>query len=474
VNKAVFVLPPFRKGKRESLPEETYFWNAQWARRNRTMGWDLRGVLRAGQQGPVTFDQPEVPLGVIHLASYPSQAGWSVEILDLWDAGSRDIDTEWVRARARAYPAQVYLFSCFTNNYVSARTCMRAIRETHPAALFVIGGAHVTGWPDEALRDGFDLVVVGEGEAALLALAEHDFDRQIWHEVPGARFLGDEGRIVCSDRRTRGVDLPDPLPAYHLLPERYRQSYYARLFTAHGCPFRCTFCSDVLWTGMKPRIKPGARISAELDALEKYVSFNELYVSDETFTVRGDHALASARLLHERGIVWGCETRADLVDHALLAGLAEYGCVEIDFGIESLAESVLRLAKKKIYEDRVRQALWETSRVGIRTHVNLMVGLPGETRETARTTIAQVCQWLEEGIVSTVDYFVTVPYPGSELFDHGDRFGLRLRTRDWSLYREDDLPVYDLPTLDAEEIFGLWREGLERLADAMVGSVANA
>ncbi len=462
-----FVLPPFRGATRPPLPEEKRFWEAQWMRRARTAGWDLRGSLRADERGPVTFDQPEVPLGVIHLAPFLRDGGWEVSVLDLWEAGPGSVKSQVVRDALRESESNVFLFSTFTNNYASAVECMRIIKDQRKDAVCVIGGPHVTGWPHEALFDGFDVVVPGEGDAAMIAFAQHGFSRDAWKHVPSARFLERTGAMVHSQPTPGKPIETTPLPAYDLLPPRFRQAYYARLFTALGCPYRCTFCSDVLWTGIKPRIKSAERIAAELALIRKHVQFHEVYVSDETFTVRKDHALMAARTLHEQGIVWGCETRADLVDEQILVQLADYGCVEIDFGIESLAEPVLRLANKRIFSEKVERALRQTSYAGIRTHVNLMVGLPGETELTARETISTVASWIQEGIVSTVDYFVTVPYPGSAIFDQHGRFGIRLRTRDWSRYREDDLPVYDLPTLTAEQIFSLWREGLERLAEGM-------
>lgn len=462
----VFVLLPFRGSRRPPFAVEERFWRAQWLRRTRTAGWDLRGSLRSGDRGPITFDQPEAPLTAVHLAAYARQAGCRISFLDLWEAGRHEIDRECVRRNLQDVPGRVFLFSCFTNNYAAARDCAHLCREEVPDAVCIIGGPHATGWPSEALDDGFDIVVRGEGEGAMMQLAKGDFSPTTWTSVPGAISRTHKSPTGTSVARAT-AGLPSPLPAYDLLPSRYRRAYYARLFTAHGCPFHCSFCSDVLWTGMRPRVKSIKRIAAEIDLIRRHIEFQEVYVSDETFTVRHDHALSAARVLHEAGVRWGCETRADLVGHGIASELAQLGCVEIDFGVESLAEPVLRAASKRIFQPQVERALAEASDAGMRTHVNLMVGLPGETERTARDTISTICSWVEQGIVSTVDYFVTVPYPGSAIFDRAESFGIRLRTTDWSRFREDDIPVFDLPTLTAERIYDLWCEGLGRLAESM-------
>src|ERR1041384_5204670 len=140
-----FVLPPFRGASRSPLPEEKRFWEAQWVRRARTAGWDLRGSLRADERGPVTFDQPEVPLGVIHLAPFLRNAGWEVSILDLWEAGSGTVRPDVVRNAVRDSASAAFLFSTFTNNYASAVECMHIIKAECKEAVCVIGGPHVTG-----------------------------------------------------------------------------------------------------------------------------------------------------------------------------------------------------------------------------------------------------------------------------------------------------------------------------------------
>jgi radical SAM superfamily enzyme YgiQ (UPF0313 family) len=418
----------------------------------------------------VTYDWPEAPIGALYLSAFLREAGWDVSLLDLWDASQPELDHRAVQRLAVATGSRVFLFSAFTSNYPITAACARAIKEAMPDALCVIGGPHVLGWPHDALTEGFDLVALGEGDETLRALSRLAFDRPRWAEIPGVAFHADTGVVIRTPPLQVKPYRYGPLPAYDLLPERYRRNYYARLFTAHGCPYRCVFCSHVLWSGMQPRLKPLDRIRAELDLIRRHVSFEELYLGDESFTVYPDHALRVASLLDEQGVAWGCETRVDLGDPRLLTDLARRGCLEIDFGVESLDPLVLARVNKRITREQVLRTLEATHRAGIRAHVNLMLGLPGETAESAESTQESICGLVRDGLISTVDYFVTVPYPGSPIFETPARFGLTLRSHDWSRYREDDLPVFDLEQLTAEQLLALWRRGLDRLAAAMEDS----
>ena len=74
---------------------------------------------------------------------------------------------------------------------------------------------------------------------------------------------------------------------------------------------------------------------------------------------------------------------------------------------------------------------------------------------------------INEGIINTVDYFVTVPYPGTELFINREKFSLTIKTQDWDQYREDSIPVFDLNTLSGAEIFECWKYGLTRFSETI-------
>ena len=143
------------------------------------------------------------------------------------------------------------------------------------------------------------------------------------------------------------------------------------------------------------------------------------------------------------------------------------GCKEIDYGLESLDQNVLEIAKKGISTEDAYRIFSETTNSGIRCHVNLMIGLPGETAKTATTTVSKICDWIKKGIISTVDYFVTVPYPGTALYSHANKYGLRIKTSDWNMYREDSIPVFDHNTMTSEEIFKYWKNGLKKFSETI-------
>jgi radical SAM superfamily enzyme YgiQ (UPF0313 family) len=451
---AIFLLIPFPY--HAPTPSELTFWKAQW---NRRLSHNKKpGIVPSGDG--VTFTQPEVPYTALYIMAKFRSHGWQTKIIDLNSAltANNSLTPTTVINLLGDISPDIVLMSPLTGNYSIAKEAVPIIRAQFPKATIAAGGAHASACSDEFISDGFDLVGIGPCEGLIEQLA----GCKNFNEVYCGTWKEPTNSAVQENILQNW-----PLPAYEMLPERYRSSYYTRLFTAHGCPYRCVFCSDTVWSGRRPICKSETRVSEEIKAIKSVVSFSEIYVSDETFGIDKNHSMKVAEILRQSNVPWGCESRIDVVTQELFNNIAKSGCVEIDFGIESLDRDVLRLANKRYDLDRVSTVLRDARSAGLRVHANLMVGLPGETNYSARKTIDQASKWLREGLLTTADYFITVPYPGCELHNYPERFKMRLRQCAWSDYREDGLPVYDLETMTCEEIYGAWIEGLAALSCSM-------
>jgi len=183
----------------------------------------------------------------------------------------------------------------------------------------VMGGPHVSVLPDEALRHA-TTVVIGEGEL-------------VWPQV-----LADAERGALQPRYGRlGVafDLAQsPLPRIDLLD----LSNYNRLTvqTSRGCPHRCEFCASTPLMTAGYRMKPQARILAEIDQIRArwprpFIEFAD----DNSFVDRP----AWKRLLPElakRDVPWFTETDISIADDLELVGmLRDAGCRQVLIGLES-------------------------------------------------------------------------------------------------------------------------------------------
>ena len=427
--------------------EQIRFWEAQWLGRLKSSEKATKNRETKG----IPFDQPEIPYTALYLLGLLRETvECDINVIDLWNKGSHSVDIDTLRTISSHY--DVFLFSPFTNNYSFAKQCVSEIKKINSDSICVVGGHHASFCAEECRMDGFDYVIAGKGEKALIELAKSSW-RMDGHVLSGSDGSQDE------------IDYWNGIiPAYDLLPDRYRKTYYARLFTTHGCPFNCVFCSNTVWHRKKTIFMPISRVEQELSQIKAKISFEEIYINDENFTLESDHFKKVSALMNDSCLKWGCETRIDIVDKDKLRILATNGCNEIDYGLESLDEKVLRLSDKGINLEDAYRIFSETAENGIRSHVNLMVGLPGETKASAIRTVEVICDWIRKGIVSTVDYFVTVPYPGTALFNYHNDFGMEIHTTEWDQYREDSHPVFNLDSMRSDEIYSCWIHGLNEFS----------
>ena len=125
-------------------------------------------------------------------------------------------------------------------------------------------------------------------------------------------------------------------------------------------------------------------------------------------------------LEHEKmKIVWSCFTRLNLVDKPLLEHMKKAGCWNIFYGIEAGDQELLDNMKKMMTLDQMRQGVRWTKEAGIEIRGSFMIGLPGETPEKARKTIAFAIELDPD----YAQFSITTPYPGTELWNTYKKWG---------------------------------------------------
>jgi len=388
------------------------------------------------------------PLGLATLAATLEKHGYFVEIKD-FQADSEGFDTDLKFIKESSYN---YLgISATTPQIYAGLEIAKAAKQSHPHAVTIFGGVHPTVMPEEVLSQDFcDIVVRGEGESTLLDIVSE----KPLSEISGISYKF-EGGIIHNPERKVVENLDEiPDPAYHLLPMKkyypavgsYKQLPAISVIGTRGCPGRCTYCHRQL--GKKVRSRSGTRIADEVKRLHDDFGIREICFYDDTFTVHKKEVYEFTRKLKEYAlpITWNCFSRVDSVDYPLLKEMADSGCHQIMFGVESADTDILRNIRKNISLEQVKMAVDSAQKAGIEVRVSLMLGNPGETYESVRKTQ----KFAKELNPDLIIYNLTTPYPGTEMFKWADENGYLL-TKDWNMY---DLrhPVMELPTITNNEL----------------------
>ncbi len=284
----------------------------------------------------------------------------------------------------------------------------------------VFYGIHVTRFPNEVTREEIDFIVRGEPELTIQELCETLKNNGEFRAIAGLSY-SNNGEISHNPDRPLIQDLDIlPPPSLELMdPERYRMPASTESFmviqTTRGCPYSCIFCTSESYYGKKWRTRSPKSIIEEIRlSYEKYYIKNFNLMSD-LFTFDRERVIDLCKHIIDSGIniKWTCNSRVDKVDEELLRKMKEAGCWLMSFGIESGDPQMLKNMKKGTTIEQAEKAVNLAKKVGIEQHCYFIIGLPGETRESALRTII----FAKRLNPTYVKFYVGTPLPGSEFFE---------------------------------------------------------
>ncbi|MFH1125908.1 MAG: glycosyltransferase, partial [Candidatus Altiarchaeota archaeon] len=154
-----------------------------------------------------------------------------------------------------------------------------------------------------------------------------------------------------------------------------------------------------------------------------------VYFIDENFGVNDKCLEDVCAELKGSGIKWACETHFMVMTKDKLRRMAESGCVEVEYGLESGDSEVLKRLNKTIDLNRAEELTRYTIEVGLRPWLFLLVGSPGETKKSIQNTLNFVRKFPRKRISFSVD--TPLPYPTTALWQEGVKTG-KIKDNVWS------------------------------------------
>jgi anaerobic magnesium-protoporphyrin IX monomethyl ester cyclase len=229
----------------------------------------------------------------------------------------------------------------------------------------------------------------------------------------------DGSEIVINPDRPFIPDLDDlPMPLHELLPlDRQRMPMikgpFSFVVTSRGCPAGCKFCIKHVSYQYGVRVRSPENILAELQWLAE-LGIHNVHMYADLFTVNREQVMGLCELILSTGmkVRWTCNSRVDYVDQEMLRLMGRAGCWLISWGIESGDEGVLKKAHKGYRKEQAVQALRWSRAAGIKNWGYFIIGLPGETEDSIRETIA----YSKELPLDIALFHIAAPYPGTPFF----------------------------------------------------------
>lgn len=266
---------------------------------------------------------------------------------------------------------------------------VRECRRLSQAPL-VLGGPGYSIFPEEVLEYlQADYGIRGEGEHAFPLLLDRLERNQSPSDVAGLISPGEGGR--GQPQRIRNLDaypLPEPGKHLNIPADENREEIWVPFQTRRGCPLYCSYCSTPFIEGDFIRRQS---VAAAVDNLQAYAraGYKRFFFVDNTFNLPPSYAesLCEAIIEADLDIAWQAIIYPLRINPRLAEKMARAGCAGVALGFESGSSSILTAMNKRYSPEDVRQAAKVLADQGISRMGFLLLGGPGETRETVQESL---------------------------------------------------------------------------------------
>jgi len=189
------------------------------------------------------------------------------------------------------------------------------------------------------------------------------------------------------------------------------------LVYARGCPYECTYCDVVSMWKRQNVARSLQNVLTEIAWLKERFGVRHVAFVDDLFTVDRNRTLRFCRefqRLHGDA-TWGCTTRIDRMDTALIDEMARAGCNYVFYGVESGSAKILARVNKVIPFEQTAAMVKSSVQREIYVHTPLMWGFPFEDLNDFRETLV-FGQYLEH-CGAHVFYTMATPLPATALYE---------------------------------------------------------
>jgi len=399
-------------------------------------------VKKSGNYGSIVTD---MPIGLLSLSAYlKKHTAIEIKLIDfnivLNKMESFDYSSfsklfcdflstkEWIDYA----PSIIGISTLFTSSYYNMIDIAKVARNIFPNALITAGGGVPTNMYNEIFRDTicFDALCYGEAEKPLLGLVK---------AINKNEFLKTHSSWITKEKAENKqsfqhnfIENLDEIPFYDygiLNANEYRLNPTIKFYTSfddeknifhiatsRGCPHRCCFCSSHTIHGRKMRYHSISRVKEDLTRLREQYGAEKIGFQDDNLMADKQRAFEIINIAKELKMTVFFQSGLPLyaLDRKMLEAIKNAGLNQLVLPIESGSDRVLReIMHKPINLSTVKRVIADCRQLGIDTDANILIGLPGETKQDIEDTRA----FLKTLDATWFRIYIATPLVGSEMYE---------------------------------------------------------
>lgn len=403
---------------------------------------DYNARIVKKENGDFTSVLTDMPLGIMSMSSYlKKHTIVETKLLDFTTALNKLESFEYHSfvdffqqslSTLDYEPTIVGISSLFTPSYQNMLDIAQCCRNIFPNAIIIAGG----GIPTNIYKDifktstNFDALCYGEGEKPLLNLINADNKLQ---------YLKESNSWITKDKAENGqsfeydfIENLDEIPFYDydiLNTDEYGinpaitayagvddKKQHFHVMTSRGCPFHCCFCSSHSVHGRRMRFYSIDRVKEDFTRLKNQYGAMTFVFQDDHFMANKQRALDILEIVRELQVTAIFQNGIALyaLERELIEAFKSVGVNQLVLAIESGSSRVLKeIMHKPLDLNIVKRVADDCRSLGIYSDINILIGLPGETRKDIEDTRS----FLKTINANWFRVMVATPLAGSEMFD---------------------------------------------------------
>ena len=255
------------------------------------------------------------------------------------------------------------------------------IKNTDKKTKFIIIGKTSSYYYEKFLNNGFDVVIDGIADEAIIEVIDGIITGKDLETVPNIMIKKDNKIIVTNKKKVvnRYDLLAYPLRSFVDI-DKYMDT--RTLITSRGCVGRCSFCTTPAFFGTWSA-KNARAVVDEIEYLINAYKAKKIVFLDDNMTVSKQRMFDICDEIENRNIkcLFGCLSSIGCYDKELFERMYEVGFRWVHFGIETGSVRILKLMNKEMDIDYIKRVIKEVKDIGYRVRNSFILDYPGSTKE---------------------------------------------------------------------------------------------